>query len=124
MTRWLIGVLALLHGFAHLVGAAGSWDLLPHEQRAYRTTILGGRIDLGPRGMQIWGLLWGLTSLAFVAVAIAGFLSTPWWVTAASAVAGISLILTLTELPDARVGTLVNVALLGLLLMGQHFAWF
>ena len=117
--RWAIAALLLLHGMAHFVGVAGSWDLLPREQRAHRTTILRGRLDLGARGMQIWGF----AALALVVVAVGGFLAQPWWVTAAAVAAGTSLLLTLAELPDARLGVLINVGVLALLLMGRHFLW-
>lgn len=122
--KWLIGVLMLLHGFAHFVGVAGSWGLLPREQRAQRTTIMSGRVDLGPRGMQAWGVLWAVAAVAFVVVAVGLATGQPWWFTAALGAAIASLLLTLAEVPDARIGTLINVAIISALVMGRHFNWF
>jgi len=48
--RFMMGAFLLAHGFAHLVGLAGAWQLnagVPHK-----TTLLAGRIDLGEDGYE------------------------------------------------------------------------
>ena len=120
--RFLLGILMLMHGFAHLAGFAGAWKL--RGEIPYKTTVFAGHIDLGDAGIRAVGLLWAVAALAF-AIAGAGALSNrSWWIPLTLVVAAASLILTLVETPDARVGALVNVFVMGVVLVGRHSHWF
>ena len=112
--RFALAALMILHGMAHLAGFAGAWHLgaaLP-----YKTTILGGRVDLGDSGIRVAGLLWLVTALAFVVAGAGAALNYDWWMKAALYVAAASLLLTLLELPQARLGLFVNLAILAVLI--------
>ena len=67
--RIALGLLMLLHGFAHLVGMTVSWQLAPLEGAVYKTTLFSNRIDVGDAGMRVMGGLWLLTALAFALAA-------------------------------------------------------
>jgi hypothetical protein len=109
-----------LHGVAHMVGFAGSWQLAATTEMPYKTTVLGGNLDLGDAGIRVVGVLWALAALAFVTVSGATALDKPWWPTAAVIVALASMALTLVELPQARVGLVVNLALIATLLFARR----
>jgi hypothetical protein len=118
MSRFLhiaAALVFLAHGFAHIVGFVGHWRL--SEKIPYRTTILGGRVDLGPAGGRLLGIVWLLLALNFALVAWGVAARTIWWQTGALAAAGVSLILCLTEWPDGRIGAAVNVAIIVVLLV-------
>ena len=115
------GVLLLLHGIAHLVGFIGTWRL--SSTVPYKTTVLNGRFDLGDTGARVFGILWLLTALAFAATAVGAFTRASWWVPLTPAVAFFSGMLCVLAWPEAKVGLIVNVALvllsLGVALHGK-----
>jgi hypothetical protein len=121
--RWVIAVVMALHGIAHMVGFAGSWQLAASGDLPYKTTVLGGQVDLGSTGIRALGLVWVVASLAFVIVAAGAVLQTEWWMTAALSVSVASLALTILELPAARIGLALNVALIATLLLVQRYDW-
>ncbi len=121
--RIALGVFLLLHGFAHVVGFAVPWRLVREEQLPYKTTILAGRVDVGDTGIRVVGLLWLAAALAFAATGLAVIVSRPWAVGAVTWVAGASLVLSLLGWPDARIGVVVNAAILAGLALASFRGW-
>jgi hypothetical protein len=113
--RLALAMLMAIHGVAHTAGFAESWRLAPATV-AYKTTVFGGRLDLGDTGMRTVGVLWLAIAIAFLAVAAATVLNATWWQPAAAVVATASIALTFLELPQAKLGTLINVIILASLL--------
>ena len=74
----------------------------------YHTTVLGGRIDIGPGFMRGLGLLWLLTALAFAVAAFGAYTVSPWWRSFTFAVTAVSLALSIVEWPASRNGVAVN----------------
>ena len=116
-------VLMGLHGIAHLVGFAESWQLSTTESTPYKTTVLSGRVDLGAAGIRAAGVLWLLAALAFVLVAVGAAMNAPWWFSMAIATAVASLVLCLVWWPEARIGVPINVALIVTLVLGRRLGW-
>jgi hypothetical protein len=112
-----------LHAIAHLVGFAGSWRLSVPEGIPYRTTVFGGRVDLGDIGIRAIGILWLLTAIAFLIAATGVMTGAAWWMTGTLGVAIASLGLCLLEWPQARIGAVVNVALICILLLLTRWPW-
>ena len=119
--RLTLAILMALHGIAHMVGFAGSWQLAASSDLPYKTTVLNGHLDLGHTGIRVLGVLWVAAALAFVLVAAGAVLETGWWVHAAIAVATGSLALTMLELPAARIGFALNLILIAIVLLMQRF---
>ena len=117
--RIALALLMLLHGVAHLPGFVNEWRMAELKGIAYRTTILAGRVDLGDAGIRVVGLLWLVSAVAFWVAGVAALTSQPWWLPMAAAVALGSLVLGLVELPDARIGVAVNVAILAALFIAS-----
>jgi hypothetical protein len=118
--RIALGILMILHGIAHLPGFIGSWRLAPLEGLPYETTILMGRLDLGDAGIHVIGVCWLLSALAFVIAGSGALLDREWWLVAALGGVGVSLALSLVELPAARIGGVVNLAILASLVIGRQ----
>ena len=118
--RIALAVLMALHGVAHMVGFAGSWQLAATNEIPYKTTVLGGNLDLGDAGIRVVGVLWAVAAVAFVTVSGAAALDKAWWPTAAVIVALGSLALTVLELPQAKIGLVVNLALIATLLFARQ----
>jgi len=109
--RIMLAILMAVHGIAHLVGFAGAWHLVPGGF-PYRTTVLGGQLDLGNAGIRVVGLLWLITSVAFVAVAMGAVAGVAGWVPAALTIAMVSLLLSVLEFPEAHLGVVINIAII------------
>ncbi len=108
--RIAIAVFLALHGFAHFVGFAGSFGLA--ESIPYKTTVLGGTVDLGDAGIRAFGMLWLVAGGAFLVASAAAMTSQEWWVKALLVAATSSLVLSLMALPEAKVGVLLNLLIL------------
>jgi hypothetical protein len=121
--RIAIAVIMTLHGIAHLVGFAVPWRLAALPGGIYPTTLLAGRVAVGEAGMRAVGVVWLLLALGFVAVALGAVLERAGWVQAAVGVALVSLMWTLVGWPDARIGAVVNAALLVVLTAGARAGW-
>ena len=121
--RIVIAVAMLLHGAAHLVGFAESWQLSMTERVPYKTTVLDGRLDLGTTGVRAAGLLWLLAAVAFGLVSAGAVMDTAWWASMAATTAIASLVLSLVWWPESRVGVAVNVLLIAALAMGRRAGW-
>ncbi|HVZ39449.1 MAG TPA: ABC transporter permease [Candidatus Kapabacteria bacterium] len=116
--RIALALLFLTHGIAHLPGFIVLARVATMKGMPYRTTILGGRIDVGDVGTRAIGLLWLLAAVAFVAVAIGLYAGAAWWRPGALGVAGFSLVLGILCWPEARIGVVINAAIIAFLLAG------
>ena len=121
--RIAIAVIMGLHGIAHLVGFAVPWRLAAPPGGVYPTTLLDGRVAVGEAGMRAVGVVWLLLALGFLAVGAGAVLARPGWVQAAIAVALVSLMWCLVGWPEARIGALLNAALLAALVAGVRLGW-
>ncbi len=72
---FIIGAAAVLvlHSLIHLMGTAVYMRLPTLEGFAYKTTLLGGRWDLGTSGTWGFGLLWLLAGMPLGIGDVAGF---------------------------------------------------
>lgn len=93
------------------------WRLATLRELAYKTTLLGGRLDVGAGGMRVVGLLWLVAALAFGVSAGAVVSRAPWSLPLTLIVASCSLLLSIAGWPDSRIGVFVNLAILALLLV-------
>ena len=112
--RILLAALMVYHGLAHSVGFAEAWQLVP-QGPPYKTTILAGRLNLGDAGIRVTGILWLATGVAFLVAAIAAAVGLPWWDSFALVIAVVSLLLCAVELPEARLGLVINLAIVAML---------
>lgn len=113
--RFVLAVLLLAHGIAHLPGFLTSWRLASLEGMAYKTTLLSGTINVGDVGIRIIGVLWLLAAVGFVTAGIGTALVVSWWGTLTAGVASFSLVLGVLEWPEARIGVIVNLVILAYL---------
>jgi len=122
--RTAIAIFIMLHGIAHLPGFIVPWRIATLKEMPYKTTLLSGRIDVGAVGIRIIGALWLATAIAFVLTGVAMIVGAPWWGVAAVVVTLTSLVLSLLSLPEARIGVVVNGAILALLALSGAAGWF
>ena len=121
--RLLFAAFLAAHGVAHLVGFLGSWGWLASAQVSQRTSILLGRVDLGPVGIRVFGVVWLLLAVGFLiggwGVAVSQVGVGRWLV----AVASVSLVACVLAWPDARIGVAVNAIVLTVVTFGAGGGW-
>ena len=61
-TLILAGFVLVAHGLIHLIGTTVYLRLGEIKGFTYKTTLLGGRWDIGSAGMGIFGVLWAVAA--------------------------------------------------------------
>ena len=118
----IAAVVLIVHGLIHLIGTAVYVTHAEIKGLSYKTTLLGGRWDLGDAGIRVFGLLWILPAVGFVAVALALFAGWMWWKPVLAGVALVSLALTTLDWSSAFMGAIVDIVILALALLGPRIA--
>jgi hypothetical protein len=123
MLRYVLAGLLLVHGFAHLVGFLVPWKLAKLDEMPYKTTLLGGRWDVGDAGIRGMGVLWLLVGGGIFVLggtlALTGVIS-------GHLLLGLSLvsaILCVLGWPDSKLGLPVNVVIVALYLVARSQGW-
>jgi len=113
-----LGALVLaVHGIVHFLGTAVYLGVAEVADFPYKTTLLGGAVDVGDAGMRVFGILWAVAAVGFIVSA--GALVTDWgqWRLSVVAVAIFSLILTGLDYTVAYAGVVVNLGVLAAVAM-------
>jgi len=120
--RFALAILMTFHAIAHLVSVVEAWRLIPNGF-PYKTTVLAGRVDLGDVGIRAVGLIWLFVAIGFLLAAIGAVAGTTWWVPLALGIVVSSLLLSVAELPAARAGVVINLAIMVALIAGRQLGW-
>lgn len=104
-------IILIGHGVVHLLGTAVYLELADVAEFPYKTTLLGSAVNVGDMGMCVFGVVWAVATIAFVAAA--GALVTDWdhWPLLVGAVAVFSMILTVLDYTVAYAGIVVNLGI-------------
>ncbi|NHN49303.1 ABC transporter permease [Halostella sp. JP-L12] len=110
--RYVIGLVLAAHGIVHLLGTAAYLQLARFPELPYKTTVLGGRLDLGPTGISVFGALWAVAAVGFVAAAVGLVADWRQWRPLLVGTTLLSLGLTVLDWPVAAAGVVVNLGIL------------
>jgi hypothetical protein len=111
-------IVLALHGLIHFFGTVVYLKLGTIQGFGYKTTLLGGRWDLGESGMRIFGGLWAVAAIGFVVMAVALFSGLSWWKPILVGVTLFSLVLTALDWKLAFAGVILNIVILAGLWLG------
>jgi hypothetical protein len=117
----IAAIILVLHGLIHLMGTAAYLKLANVQGLPYKTTVLGGRWDLGEVGIGIFGVLWAIAAIGFIVVPIAWLMNKNWWRPALVVVTLLSLVLTVLDWETAKTGVAVNLVVLAILWLWPMF---
>jgi len=121
----IASIILVLHGLIHLMGTTAYMQLAVIQQLPYKTTLLGGRWDLGASGTAVYGALWAVAAIGFVVAAGALLAGWSWWQPVLVGVTLFSLVLTSLDWGVAYTGVFLNIIILAILWLGPHVAtWF
>ncbi len=116
----IVAFVLTLHGLVHLMGTVTYTKLGTVQGLVYKTTLLGGRWDLGASGMALYGALWALAAVGFVVAAVALLAGWDWYRPLLLGAALFSLALTALDWKVAAAGVVVNAVILAWLWLGPH----
>jgi hypothetical protein len=107
----------VLHGLIHLMGTGVYLKLTSIEALPYKTALLGGIWEIGVPGIRIFGLLWGVAALGFIAAVVGLATDAGWTQPLLLGTTLLSLMLTVLDWNSAWAGVIINVIILvGLML--------
>ena len=107
------------HGLIHLIGVVVYWQLAVVNENPYKTTLLRGRWEIGETGTRIFGLLWLVGTIGFIAAAAGMALRTAWWHPVLLVTTLFSLMITILDWDVAKIGAIVNLIILIILFVEQ-----
>lgn len=120
-------ILLILHGLVHLVGTAAYACQINMKGFAKNAELLSGHLYVGDFGVRVFGWLWTLPALGFVAAGFALLAKWPSWKPLLIAVTLLSLILTVLDWSSAFVGGIIDGMILVLVVVsarrGSWFTW-
>jgi hypothetical protein len=90
MLRYLITLALFAHGVGHLLFLANSWGVWKGDEEG-RSWLFSGMLGAGQTLEGVFGLLWLIPLVGFVAVSWAYLTHQGWWLQLALASAAISL---------------------------------
>ncbi|MDZ4717376.1 MAG: hypothetical protein SH847_02820 [Roseiflexaceae bacterium] len=116
----IASIILVLHGLIHIMGTTVYMQLGVIQGLPYKTTVLGGRWDLGASGMALYGALWAVAAIGFVVAAVALMGGWSWWQPVLVGVTLFSLVLTGLDWGGAFAGVILNIIILALLWLGPR----
>ncbi|MFA9428321.1 ABC transporter permease [Natronorubrum sp. A-ect3] len=123
MWKYLTYVTAIaltIHGVIHFLGIGVYFELLEMADLPYKTTLLGGAVDVGDTGIRVFAVLTAVAGVGFVASAVALVIGWRYWREMLLAVTVFSLVLTTLDWTVASAGALANLAILAGLFVMQR----
>jgi hypothetical protein len=114
MIRRTAAVLVALHGVIHLIGFLAPWRIVTLQSLAYRTSVLGGGLDIGDVGVRVIGLVWLGLTVGFLAAGFAIWRGKPRAIGLTGVLAVVSLIVCVVGLPETGAGGAIDVAILAM----------
>jgi hypothetical protein len=100
------------------MGTAVYMKLVRIEGLPYKTTLLGGRWNLGGPGMRFFGALWALPAFGFVRGGVALLAGHAMWVPVVVVTTLVSLLLTVLDFSAAYAGAILNAVILAMVWLG------
>ena len=114
--RTYAAALALaIHGMIHFLGIGVYFELIEMADLPYKTTLLGGAVDVGDSGIRVIAVLTAVAGAGFVASAVAVVTGWRYWRGLLLTVTVFSLVLTVLDWTVASAGVLANLAILAAL---------
>jgi len=109
------------HGLVHLIGVVVYWQLAEVEEfPAYKTTLLNGRWEISDIGMRIYGLLWLIATLGFVAAAVGMVIRQDWLIPMLFGTSFFSLVINALDWEWAKYGVILDIIILAVLVVTQY----
>lgn len=121
----IAAIVLVVHGLIHLLGTAVYARHAQIKGLSYKTALLSGHWDLGSPGIAVFGWMWVLPAVGFIAAAVALLAGWAWWNSVLTGVTLVSLALTILDWSNAFRGAVIDAAILMLILAAPRIGpWF
>lgn len=114
---FIAAALVILHGLVHLMGFLAYWPLREVADLPYKTTLLGGRLDVGPAGMRLFSVFWLVAAVGFVIAAVGLVAGKEWWLPLMAVAVLLSLVICILDWQNAFRGAIIDLVILVPLLL-------
>jgi hypothetical protein len=104
-------LIVLVHGLIHLMGTATYLKLATINELPYKTALLDGRWEIGDSGIRVFGVVWLIATVIFIAAAYGLAAKQDWWQAAMLIAAALSLVITVLDYKVAYAGIVVNIVI-------------
>lgn len=105
-------LIVLVHGLIHLMGTATYLKLATINELPYKTALLDGRWEIGDSGIRVFGVIWLIATVIFIAAAYGLTAKQDWWQAVMLIAAVLSLVITVLDYKVAYAGIVVNVVII------------
>ena len=109
--------IVFIHGLIHLMGLAAYFPLGEIAELPYKTTLLGGRWDIGAAGMRLFSALWLAAAAGLMASVVGLALKRDWWLLMMGTAVLLSLIIIILDWQNAWRGAVLDLIILVPLLL-------
>ena len=109
--RYVLALLLLGHGVAHLPGFLVGWKLASFTELPFRTTVLAHTVDVGIGGARVVASAWMIVALMFVVLAATVAFRPSGWPQTLPLALVLSTLLCVLGWPEARLGLAMNALL-------------
>jgi len=116
-----LAALIALHGMAHMVGFAAPFGYMKNPPPM--DSLFVNRLAITNGGMKVLGIFWFAAAIIFVVAAVGLFRRTAWWAPVTLVACLLSIALSVSFLPYAKIGLLVDVALIAFLYLNHSQSW-
>lgn len=114
MLRIASATVLVVHALIHLIGFVVPWQLAMIDGFPFRTTILGGAIEVGTAGARLVGVLWLAIAVGFGVAAYGVWRGERWGRPLTALLAVASIIVCLFGMPEAATGIIANGGILAI----------
>jgi hypothetical protein len=118
--RPLFAAVLALHGIVHWIGFAVPFGLMTSTSNPYTTTALWGNLELGDAGAHVVGIAYLALILPFVAAGYGILRERRWAIPLTAVVAGLSAVVCALTSPNAVVGLVLNLVIVGFVLVAPQ----
>lgn len=116
-----LAALIALHGMAHMVGFAAPFGYMKNPPPM--DSLFVNRLAITNGGMKVLGIFWFAAAIVFVVAAVGLLRRTAWWAPVTLVACLLSIALSVSFLPYARIRLLVDVALIAFLYVNRSYSW-
>ena len=120
----IAAIVLILHGLVHLLYPPVYLKVTSVRAFDFKTTLLGGRWNVGENGIRVFGFVWLVPVLGFVLAGIAWLAGWSWWQPVLLTSTAVSLMLTALDWSVAYGGVVIDIAILVILGLGSRLLGF
>lgn len=115
LSRWVVGILLMVHGLIHILGLLEIWEISDIEELTGQPSI-----DIGQTTAEVVAAGWLVAFLVLLAAGISVLARRSWWRTWAIAGVVVSQAVIVVWWADAATGTVPNLLVVAAVVLSER----